>query len=165
MAYGIISVPSSLMSSQKRTSLNNITESTLTNKLKATYEIKMLSHNVKTIGTKILKPSSFLKSSLRTSASPATRHFSVAFGGDQNNSSEHIQTTINTFSAKPRRAPVLESPNAHILSTISVPVNNKEAQVKEQRQFSALGPDLTEKLRAEFEVRRLRNDRFLINTF
>jgi len=114
----------------------------------------MLSNNLKTIGTKILKPSSFLKSSLTTSASPGTRHFSVAFGGDQNNSSEHIQTTINAFSAKPRRAPVLEPPNAHILSTISAPVNNKEAQVKEHIKFSALGPDLTAKLRAEFEVRR-----------
>jgi hypothetical protein len=131
----------------------------------------MLSNNLKTIGTKILKPSSFLKSSSLTitSASPAARHFlSVAFGGAQKNALVHIQTPIkNAFSAYTPTAPVLEPSSARFLSTISAPVNDQEAQVKEQRQeFSALSPDLTNKLRAEFEVRRAaRDQRFLIKTF
>ena len=129
----------------------------------------MLSNNLKTIGTKILKPSSLLKSSSLTitSVCPAARHFSVAFGGAQNNALVHIQTPINNaFSAYTPTAPVLEPSNARFLSTISAPVNDQEAQVKEQRQFSALSPDLTNKLRAEFEVRRAaRDQRFLIKTF
>jgi len=130
----------------------------------------MLSNNLKTIGTKILKPSSFLKSSSLTitSASPAARHLSVAFGGAQNNALVHIQTPIkNAFSAYTPTAPVLAPSNARFLSTIAAPVNDQqEAQVKEQRQFSALSPDLTNKLRAEFEVRRTaRDQRFLIKTF
>ena len=131
----------------------------------------MLSNNLKTIGTKILKPSSFLKSSSLTitSVCPAARHFSVAFGGAQNNALVHIQTPINNaFSAYTPTAPVLAPSNARFLSTIAAPVNDQqEAQVKEQRQeFSALSPDLTNKLRAEFEVRRAaRDQRFLIKTF
>jgi len=116
----------------------------------------MLSNNLKTIGTKVLKSSPFLKkSSLKISVSPAARHFSVAFEA-QNNASVHIQQTpINTFSAYTPKAPVLEPSNAGILSAISASVNNTEAQqVKEQtRQFSALSSELTDKLRAEFEVR------------
>ena len=132
----------------------------------------MLSNNLKIIGTKILKPSSFLKSSslTMTSVCPAARHFSVAlFGGAQNNALVHIQTPIkNAFSAYTPTAPVLAPSNARFLSTIAAPVNDQqEAQVKEQRQeFSALSPDLTNKLRAEFEVRRAaRDQRFLIKTF
>ena len=131
----------------------------------------MLSNNLKTVGTKILKPSSFLKPSLMiTSVSPVARHFSVAFGGggaqQQNKALVHIQTPIkNAFSAYTPTAPVLAPSNARLLSTISAPVNDQEAQLKDQRQFSALSPDLTNKLRAEFEVRRAaRDQRFLIKT-
>lgn len=98
--------------------------------------------HIKNVGTKILHPNPALRVALRGAVSPAPF---TTLAARNNAAIVHIQPpTTNT-------APALAPTYHRSFSALSLPIVNEE-QGKDQRQFSALSPNLAEILRAEFEV-------------
>jgi hypothetical protein len=104
----------------------------------------MLSIQLKSLGTKVLH---------HTPALGAVSPAQFTKSATQHNAIIRTKTPTTKFlfaNAAPALAPI----NHRFFSALSVPTRDEE-QEEDERQFSALSPNLVEVLRAEFEVREV----------